>query len=52
MKCFRNYADKLVNPLFIWYMNPDYDKKGQVDALRPAGSAAAERVDGSGLYDA
>lgn len=29
MKCFRNYADKLVNPLFIWYMNPDYDKKAK-----------------------
>lgn len=27
-------------------------QEGQVDALRPAGSAAAERVDGSGLYDA
>ena len=26
MKCFRNYADKLVNPLFIWYMDPEYDK--------------------------
>ena len=26
MKCFTNYADKLENPLFIWYMNPEYDK--------------------------
>ena len=26
MKCFKNYATKLDNPLFIWYMNPEYDK--------------------------
>lgn len=26
MKCFTNYADHLENPLFIWYMNPEYDK--------------------------
>ena len=24
--CFRNYADKLDNPLFIWYLDPEYDK--------------------------
>ena len=29
MPCFENYADKLVNPLFIWYMKPDYDKKAK-----------------------
>lgn len=26
MKCFTNYAYHLENPLFIWYMNPEYDK--------------------------
>ena len=26
MKCFKNYVEKLDNPLFIWYMNPEYDK--------------------------
>jgi glutamate decarboxylase len=26
MKCFHNYSDKVVNPLFIWYMDPKYDK--------------------------
>lgn len=27
MPCFRNYSDILENPLFIWYMDPEYDKK-------------------------
>ena len=27
MECFQNYAKKLENPLFIWYMNPEYDRK-------------------------
>ena len=26
MPCFQNYARKLANPLFIWYMKPDYNK--------------------------
>ncbi len=26
MGCFRNYAKKLVNPLFIWTMDPEYDR--------------------------
>lgn len=26
MPCFENYARKLANPLFIWYMKPDYNK--------------------------
>ena len=29
MNCFRNYADKLVNPLFIWYMDEEYDKQSK-----------------------
>ncbi len=29
MKCFRNYSKDVVNPLFIWYMNPEYDKKAK-----------------------
>jgi glutamate decarboxylase len=29
MKCFKNYAEKLDNPLFIWYMNPEYDKSAK-----------------------
>lgn len=29
MKCFHNYAKELENPLFIWYMNPEYDKKAK-----------------------
>ena len=29
MECFTNYADKLVNPLFIWYMNPEYNQKAK-----------------------
>ena len=26
MKCFANYSKSVDNPLFIWYMNPEYDK--------------------------
>ena len=29
MHCFTNYAAKVVNPLFIWYMDPEYDKKAK-----------------------
>ena len=29
MNCFRNYADKLVNPLFIWYMDEEYNKQAK-----------------------
>ena len=29
MPCFRNYAKEVVNPLFIWMMNPEYDKKAK-----------------------
>ena len=29
MKCFSNYAKTLDNPLFIWYMNPEYDKSAK-----------------------
>jgi glutamate decarboxylase len=25
ISCFRNYAKKLDNPLFIWYMDPEYE---------------------------
>ena len=27
MSCFRNYSGKLENPLFIWSLDPEYDKK-------------------------
>ena len=27
MPCFRNYSEELENPLFIWYMEPEYGKK-------------------------
>ena len=26
MSCFRNYSKKLENPLFVWYMDEEYDK--------------------------
>ena len=26
MSCFVNYSDTLDNPLFIWYLDPEYDK--------------------------
>ena len=26
MPCFRNYSEKLDNPLFIWYLDPAYEK--------------------------
>ena len=26
MACFKNYSENLENPLFIWYMEPEYDK--------------------------
>ena len=29
MPCFRNYAKEVVNPLFIWMMDPEYDKKAE-----------------------
>ena len=25
MPCFENYSDKLENPLFVWYLKPEYD---------------------------
>ena len=27
MSCFKNYSGKLENPLFIWSLDPEYDKK-------------------------
>ena len=27
MSCFVNYSDRLDNPLFIWYLDPEYDMK-------------------------
>ena len=27
MSCFKNYSAELENPLFIWYLDPEYDKK-------------------------
>ena len=27
LSCFKNYSADLENPLFIWYMDPEYDKK-------------------------
>ena len=27
MSCFVNYSDRLDNPLFIWYLDPEYDRK-------------------------
>lgn len=29
MKCFRTYSEKLDNPLFIWYMDPAYEKSAK-----------------------
>lgn len=29
MKCFTNYSKSVDNPLFIWYMNPEYDKSAK-----------------------
>ena len=26
MKCFHNYSEELENPLFIWSLDPEYDK--------------------------
>ena len=26
MSCFKNYAQRLENPLFIWYLEPEYEK--------------------------
>lgn len=26
MKCFENYSDEVVNPLFVWHMDTEYDK--------------------------
>ncbi len=41
MPCFRNYAKEVVNPLFIWSMDPAYEKNGQMDALRLAGQTCS-----------
>ena len=27
MSCFVNYSEKLENPLFVWYLKPEYDMK-------------------------
>jgi len=29
MPCFVNYSQKLENPLFVWYMKPEYDRKAK-----------------------
>ncbi len=29
MKCFKNFAEKVDNPLFVWYMDPEYDKSSK-----------------------
>ena len=29
MPCFKNYSETLENPLFIWTMNPDYEKEAK-----------------------
>lgn len=29
MLCFKNYSDTLENPLFIWTMDPDYEKEAK-----------------------
>jgi glutamate decarboxylase len=29
MPCFKNYSDKLENPLFIWSLSPEYEKKAK-----------------------
>ncbi|MBR6547089.1 MAG: glutamate decarboxylase [Bacteroidales bacterium] len=29
MPCFKNYSDTLENPLFIWTMDPDYEKEAK-----------------------
>jgi glutamate decarboxylase len=29
MNCFENYSKDLDNPLFIWYIKPEYDKKAK-----------------------
>ena len=26
MSCFKNYSERLENPLFIWYLEPEYEK--------------------------
>ena len=52
MPCFRNYAKEVVNPLFIWMMDPGIRQEGQMDAVRPAGRLAAERLDGPGIHHA
>lgn len=33
MKPFVNYSKDVVNPLFIWYMKPEYAQKCQMDPL-------------------
>ena len=43
MKPFENYSKKISNPLFIWYMEPEYEKKAKwtlydlQDKLRQSG---------------
>ena len=29
MSCFKNYNEELENPLFVWYMDPEYDKRAK-----------------------
>ena len=29
MSCFKNYSDRLVNPLFIWSLEPEYEKNAK-----------------------
>lgn len=43
MSCFRNFAPEVVNPLFIWSLDPEYEKRpnGLSSTCRPACSRAA-----------
>ena len=29
MKCFANYSDEVTNPIFIWHLDPDYEKRAR-----------------------
>ena len=50
MAPFVNYSEDVVNPLFIWYLKPEYAKAAQMDVIWPTRQIVSTWLDGSGLY--
>ena len=50
MAPFVNYSNEVVNPLFIWYLKPDYAKKAKWTLYDLQDKLKTKRLDGSSVY--